>query len=124
MKDLKIEIPPVNTSTDGYVTLYRTDWDKHSIQIAEHNKMLSEGVVLKGSKSSLNNGYVFWDSESGRTSSDTHTMLGINIQPIKKETAEDVLRDLLKDVAETDWGDTLPSIQRYAKRAKAVLEEK
>lgn len=51
---------------------------------------------------------------------DTHTGLVVNIKPIKKETAEDVLRDLLNK-AESNEEYFLVD---YLDRAKAVLDEK
>lgn len=57
--------------------------------------------------------------------SDDHTALLINIQPIKKETAEDVLRDYLRNFdngrGEHDWdGD---SFVDWLERAKRVLDQ-
>lgn len=66
---------------------------------------------------SLNDGT--WAYGRNKIDVDTHRALLINIEPIKKDTAEDVLRDWLgnQDRSHEQW-------QKLRARAKAVLGEK
>lgn len=76
------------------------------------NKMLDEAAVVYG------NGIKNVWSE-GQLGHDTHKALLIQIEPIKKETAEDVLRYILKT-----YGKEHPDNQDdWRERAKAVLAD-
>lgn len=79
------------------------------------NKMLSEGVEVFVPKDFKDPDGGFWGKN--KQSFDTHKALLINIQPIKKETAEDVLRDILENEVLTPGGAT-------ERRAKAVLAQR
>lgn len=79
------------------------------------NKMLSEGVEVYNTDS----GYGWADTLEVRA---VRKATLINIQPIKKETAEDVLRDIVNKW----WKDrekSCPELDEYEARAKAVLDE-
>ena len=52
----------------------------------------------------------------------THKALLINIEPIKQETAEDVLRELVAKSYPTFGNDTMAADKDLWDRAKAVLE--
>jgi len=76
------------------------------------NKALREGVVVYFGYD--NNGDIDWSTP------DTHTATLINIQPIEQDSAEKVLRDILKD-EETNHRVDLNSDIR--ERAKKLLGE-
>lgn len=94
------------------------------------NKMLAEGVAVNAFKitetmtDSEKQSVGMWTCGEWDDGRDTHKALLINIKPIKKETAEDVLRDI---VGLLDPGCNLEGSKEYRikqwKRAKAVLEE-
>ena len=76
------------------------------------NKMLSEGTKVEGYFT--DSGYWIYD-----ISKPTHKALLINIEPIKKDTAEDVLRDFVEA-----WeGRSGFTGKELSQRAKAVLGE-
>lgn len=81
------------------------------------NKMLSEGVEVYGEDNCSGN---IWAQECQLTNHKLKALL-INIQPIKKETAEDVLRDWIKftDRSTHPTGDQW----KIRERAKAVLSD-
>jgi len=82
------------------------------------NKMLSEGEMIYGY---MNHG-VFWKRpEEPSQRETTHTALLINIQPIKKETAEDVLRDYFDYAKFLTFGN--PKAKLLFERVKKVLGE-
>jgi len=80
------------------------------------NKLLEEAVELNG----INHGC--WFEYGSRAYENTHKAYLIGIETIKKETAEDVLRDLVEKWAFHEHSDT-PFGKLY-KRSKRVLEDK
>jgi len=80
--------------------------------VAPVNKMLSAGVEVYHDRRL---GDCLWETDEKENITNTHTALLINIQPIKKETAEDVLRYLIKDGAISD---------NQIEKAKTALENK
>lgn len=93
------------------VTVLNKCWDAEAEPI---NKILAEGVeVTTYTEKGLD--FANWVAPLDRPgATPTHKALLINIQPIQKETAEDVLRDCL------DNG-LLTTDQEFRQRAKAVL---
>ena len=92
------------------------DWfDTH---IKPINKMLSEGVELTGVISSQYTAkpLFIWNDSSVAT----HTALLINITPIKRESAEDVIREMLDASRESGVGAFY--FGDYIKRLDAILE--
>lgn len=89
-----------------------TQWfDTH---IEPINQMIEDAVEVVGSKE-----WGDWTSQSlGNVSNEyrTHKALLINIEPIKKETAEDVLRDLI------EYAKNNVSVRELTERARKVLE--
>lgn len=117
---MKIERPdwayegafPANNDLE-YAENCLNEWfDKHVEPI---NKMLSEGVEVYGFQGP--EGYAMEQFHSKET--DTHKGILINIEPIKKETAEDVLRDIVRDCDNAG----IESMEDYYNRAKKVLGE-
>jgi len=129
---LEIKIPKeAHSLGPNSVCIERADWYDLIAAVEDMNKMLAGGITLI-----KNNGTYAWfekenvtqktiDSREGRISE----ALLINIQPIKKETAEDVLRDLvalefmkvkMNDIHDHD---NRP-LNKLKERAKAVLEKK
>lgn len=108
-----------------YEYMKSVDWgslqDWFDREVEPINKMLSEGetvYVRRRVKGSPHNLICTTDLCPG----DVETALLINRQQIKKETAEDILRDVL-----TRWGGGHDDFEGYAdleKRALAVLEDK
>lgn len=82
-------------------------------QIDKVNVILAEGVEVYYASAGM------WDS-SEKPRDTTSKALLINIQPIKKETAEDVLRDMLNQWNSHSGYCLPPGIKE---RAKAVLNE-
>ena len=78
------------------------------------NKMLADAIEVYRIESSP--AYTL-----SPTPGDTHKALLINIQPIRKETAEDVLRCMLREREENP---NLVFQESWFQRAKAVLEKK
>lgn len=90
-------------------------------QIEPINKLFEDAVEVRKFEHSLwsTHAQSNWFSDENKCS---HKALLIDIQPIKKETAEDVLRDMTKYVNSKplSYGHEL---HRIVKRAKAVLNE-
>ena len=79
------------------------------------NRMLEKAVEVSGNVDQFS--MSMWRATKGRgTEDNTHKALLINIQPIKKETAEDVLRDII----ENEFRSMSTALLN---RAKAVLNE-
>ena len=92
-------------------------WDTH---VEPVNKMLSEGVEVDG----------VWDTTNipdivcrfGTTEDNpTHKALLIQIEPIKKETAEEILAELIDRYHPDDYDGTDKSFFELITRAKKVL---
>lgn len=94
--------------------LHLNHWFDNSVEPV--NKMLSKRIrvyTTKGNHSIDLNAY--WSPYT--MGYDTHEALLINMQLIKKETAEDVLRDLLKIEPRTH-----SEYSRLVERARVILE--
>lgn len=81
------------------------------------NKAIREGVEVFADNNTNR-----WYPETDSSCSDTHKALLINIQPIRKETAEDVLRDILETTV-IDPHEMISLFASYSSRAKKVLGE-
>ena len=93
------------------------DW--FDIHVTPINKMLSEGVEVYGSMKTKNK---TWTPENNLGCLQDHKALLINIQPIKKETAEDVLRAYIKHDEMIEKRDGLnEAVKVIYERAKAIL---
>ena len=99
------------TDPDSYFKKSEFDewFDKHVEPI---NKMLEEGVEVYNDET-LSDTIWAYDMRPEFVKDQTRKALLINIQPIVKETAEDVLRDILN----ADWDDLGSDLHD---RAKAV----
>ena len=115
---LKIERPDYLAAQDGSTWTERFDkWFDENVEPI--NLMLSEGVEVRSDYCNLS--WAVQGSDYYGQEYMTHKALLINIQPIKKERAEDVLRDFLA----WDEGDGHDdSIKEIIKRAKAVLGDR
>lgn len=114
--DLKIERPCFKKLLEGIALSQQValleDWFKQYVEPI--NKLLALGVQVHGATfEGLNE----WTKT--KLSNDDHKALLINIQPIKKETAEDVLRDLHERCLVEHEGIT----SDLARRIKVVLGE-
>lgn len=91
------------------------DWFDHNVEPI--NKIISEGQKVKGNFRHSFGGKpeILWG-----TSPFTHEALIINAQPIKKETAEDVLKEMIKLFESREAFST----QDLVDKAKNVLNEK
>jgi len=96
-------------------------WDE---AVGPINKLLIEGVDVFGKPDHASPGRVGYYVSEFQCKSDTHKALLINIQPIKKETAEDVLRDWVKLIDSFSMGPTADYEYNFIKRAKQVLGDK
>jgi len=112
---MKIKLPDKIVNSYGLIVIQNQDWLDFLDHIEDFNNILSEGVEVYGKKDywSVNNCFQY---TTGKLL-DTQKALLINIKPIKKETAEDVLRDLI-NLEDYSQRCTLPLI----KRAKALLD--
>ena len=92
--------------------------------IKPHNKLIESAVSVYARVPSGEQPCVWVESHKRDDIPDTHRAYLINIQPIKKETAEDVLRELTAFHAHCIYMNTDNEIIHKAliKRAKAVLE--
>ena len=91
------------------------DWFSENVKPI--NKMLSEGVEVY---STTHTGHgKTWNS--AQVMDDTHTALLINIRPVKKETAEDVLREFIEEAEHWFDGNSCDIKPSLVKRAKAAL---
>lgn len=102
-----------------------SQWFKENVDPV--NKLLSEGVEVVGKVKNIDGGLTnkkYWCATQIQNTNETHTGLLINIQPIKKETAEDVLKDLIKTdpmSANTGCDEWVVGL---VERARKVLEKK
>ena len=78
------------------------------------NKMLSEGVEVCGY---VTEDHVSMHENHNAGSSDTHKALLINIEPIKQDSVEQFLKDIIQD-------ENIESIGSLRSRAKKLLEGK
>ena len=91
-------------------------WFKENVE--PFNKLLAEGVEVHGRD--IGSKHFRWaDASKNHLIDCTHKALLINIQPIKDETAEDVLRYLLK----TYDKEHVDNQDNWRDRARAVLKE-
>lgn len=86
------------------------------------NKMLSEGVEIYGDHNLGNGSAPYYSFAYEQIPHSAHRAILINIEPIQKETAEDVLRDIVKAFHPDDY-ETDTKAFDLIHRAKAVLEQ-
>ena len=92
------------------------DWFSDNVEPI--NKMLDGAETVYGE-----NDDCWFTRDAGNFETNTHKALLINIEPIKKETAEDVLRDLY-DVLRDLYNDPgIAEADEFWERAKKVLGE-
>lgn len=109
---MKIEIPKTMYNGPGNtVVINRHHWYDLINAIEDHNKMLAEGVEVYRHP----NLGTHWDTGLYANASKEKALL-INIQPIKKDTTEDVLRDFVNQYK------TSQDMASVYQRAKAVLD--
>jgi len=121
---MQIKIPYSTWDTDsGDMLIDRNGWNDLKADIEAHNKMLGEGVEIYQDKKLMDS---LWDTDKDCPNLVyDHTALLINLQPIKKETAEDVLRDMIEGSESAKQTLTMDKfIDHFKSRAKAVLEPK
>jgi len=120
----KIERPEFEVK-DGVVHVEQYKWVKHIASINQHNKMLEGAVEVTGyiDKEYPEGSNMLFDNLPPPNNKNTHKAYLIDVKLIEKETAEDVLRDLVKH------NTTLPNLPEdqftldITSRAKAVLDE-
>jgi len=100
----------VSTRTNTYLDNW---WKK---EVEPINKMLRDAVEVH---SHMRSGEVCW-AEKGFAKDATHRAYLIGIEPIKKETAEDVLRDYIRRCESDESGSM--DVTDIIERAKRVLE--
>ena len=119
-----VELITLNKSSSG-MSLAQEQWlnEWFHQEVEPINKILAEGVEVSGDVDDFSMSE--WRSTKGRGyENNTHKALLINIQPIKKDTAEDVLRDLSKEVICTTTQKLAERMIVLQARAKSVLEQK
>lgn len=103
------------------------DWFANEVEPI--NKMLSEAIGMSGC-ADVGDSYLYFDSVASESdtkprSHHTHTALLINPQPIKKETAEDVLRAIVHHTVIDHRGGvnvgTNPDFNKCIERARILL---
>lgn len=104
------EVLEVKTIANIYKTHLNRAWDK---AVGPVNKMLSDGVEVTTANGSD------WNDEYAINL--THKALLINIEPIKEESAEDILRDIFNQYKDMSGGDIR---EDWAARARKLLEKK
>ena len=127
MEKLEIVMPSVQKTSETTVAMSLEKWDKlfkevmhinkkileMDAELTRFRKLLAEGVEVYGYG---DNKSIWQRPEHHDMHEVTHKALLISIQPIKKETAEDVLRDLIN----TPEGKMFPV--DWLEKAKAVLD--
>ena len=115
---MKIEKP--DRSDWGELSWSFNHWFKEKVEPV--NEMLAKGVEVYGA----NRGEVIYGKEGYFAKDDIKTKaLLINIEPIKKETADSLLKEIVRDF-DLDFNPEKWNTRtaNYIKRAKAVLGEK
>jgi hypothetical protein len=120
----KIERPLWLTNNVLTVTFYQW-FDKH---VEPVNRAIENAVDVYGNVYEPYKGEVNCSTfDVAKCNTNTHRALLINIQPIKKESAEDVLRDFVKEHIVYAWNhenrDMNYSLQKLQERAKAALAD-
>lgn len=67
-----------------------------------------------------------WTFERGKTEDgdiDTHQALLVNVEPIERDSAEKILRDLIETADSLPDKNPLLSVRYYVDRARALLKE-
>lgn len=112
-------------ATEGANTLYvnGSNWNKMKEQIEEHNKILAGGVEVVGEckHDFFNESYYTYTTQ--KFTGKQYKALLINIQTIKKDTAESLMNEMLEASKKTPLGSQFPSMQHYLERYKTVLEK-
>ena len=114
----KIERPKTDEFIH-WISKHFDDWfDTH---IQPINVALDEAVEVTGENYADDIG---WLMGIDRDDSDTHKALLINIEPIKKETAADVLKEILREAQSPAVDDKpfRPGMLDLLSRAQAALE--
>jgi len=106
---------PEHISKNVYANAFFRNWFKE--QVEPINKILEAGTEVRGNKTNTL-GWSFLEYFPPELNY-THKALLINIEPIKKETAEDVLRDMLENMHKLDKEYKIPP--GWLNRAKKVL---
>lgn len=128
MKLEKIALPKsimAKLKGEPYVCIHNEDWADFVIKVRSNNRLIDEAVPVYGHGKdwSENNSFRATDGKL----MDTHTAWLIGIEPIREETASDVLRWLLtidnKMILESDNWSGAVSVAGYIKdRAKEALK--
>ncbi len=105
---LQIEMPKWMTNSPRMM-----DWWYDNVDPV--NQLLSEGVEVEGY---ITPDHIVMHEPHGLIKDDNHKALLINIQPIKKGTAEDILHELVN----TPESQMFPC--NWQERARKVLEKK
>ena len=130
---MKIEKPDWQEVCSGKVGTCTTeakgllnDWFQEHVEPV--NKMLSEAVEVACWKSDEHNTWCSDETVGPNNECVSHKALLINIQPIRKDSAEDILRDLC-DLYRHSYGSSFADgidqneLRPFIKRAKKVLNE-
>jgi hypothetical protein len=114
----KIERPYWHKVLPGHISRDQDNWLNNwfNVHIEPINKMLEAGVEVYQERSFAE---TIWDTDPDANNMNfTHKALLINIEPIKQETAADVLRDIMYalEINNEELG------EECLTRAKAALE--
>ena len=93
---------------------------KDYIRADDLERLLEKGARIIGHKSEY--GWVWGEPHS--RAKNTHTALLIGIKPIQKDTAEQILKDLIETAESLNSGpNPMLSVGYYVDRAKRLLEQ-
>ncbi len=117
----RINRPQPNFDGECY-RLGKTCWETLCDQIDENNEAIDNAPVVKAFNASPVNGEVKlrWDEppHTLNKSEYTHEALLMFQQPIKQETAADVLREIMEK-----WGTNKPVVDMYDRAIAALARE-
>lgn len=86
-------------------------WSDEMISAADLEKLLENLPVVSGYRGAIDGQWILGSKPDGE-GGDTHSARILLIEPIKRESAEDLLREIVESKSTVDWLD----------RAKAFLE--
>lgn len=113
----KMNYPLIKRCFPG-LTLVSRGIINHYISAKELERELEQAKSVYGSTC-----FNSWEFDTQPHKLDTHSAIILGIEPIKKETAEDVLRELIEKV-DLKYAYDIANLTDVIKRARKVLGEK
>ncbi len=128
---MKLRIEKPDWGTGYFIPLeFKDNWEVGKViqgvlcnwfneHIEPINTLLENGVEISGfHETDFDKPFMNWSDLPYNPKHDTHSALLINVQEIKKDTAEDIIRDIVKDCDNNG----IKNMETYYQRAKRVLD--